>query len=127
MILLRAELCGALRWRRVRFHPLADLFAGLRLVGIVVVATEKEDFEVGCLAQTRDLVAPPFDWGEWCRIFPFLTVAIVARFSEGLRAETVVAAGGGVGGFDARQFGAACRGGGARVGGWDEVDVERAD
>lgn len=111
----------------MRLHPLADLFPGLRFVGVVVVAAEEEDFEVGSLAQTGDLVAPPFDWGEWCRIFPFFTVAIVARFSKGLGAETVVAAGRGVGGFDARQLGAACRGGGARVGGWDEVDMEGAD
>lgn len=107
VVLLRAELRGALRWRRVRLHPLADLLAGLRFVGVVVVAAQEEDFEVGRLAQTGDLVASPFYGRLKCRMLPFFAVAVVTRFPEGLRAEAVVAAGGGVVGFDPRELGAA--------------------
>lgn len=91
----------------MRLHPLADLLPRLRFVGVIVVAAEKEDFEVGRLAQAGDLVAPPFYGALWCRLFTFFAVAVVARFSEGLRAEAVVAAGGGVVRFDARELGAA--------------------
>jgi hypothetical protein len=80
----------------------------LRFVGVIVVAAEQQNFEVGRLAQAGDLVAAAFNGCLERRGLVFFALAVVAWFPEGLCAEAVVAAGGGVVGFDARELGAAC-------------------
>jgi hypothetical protein len=67
----------------------------LRFIGIIVVASQKQDFKVRRLSQSGDLMAPPFDGClERSSGLPFFAIAVVAWFPEGLRAEAIVAAGG---------------------------------